>query len=807
MSVNGLGSFWKAGWLIASISMGIRLHAVAVWLIAAAILLIAVIAARTAGPRISRALWPPTRAMLRIIPPADGAYSHEAWASLFRSLLALTPPAWKRLIAGVPWITFEYRHAEDRLSVFCSCPVEAVHLVTAALKTALPGADVRPAHESAPTLRGPFIARARLRPWLESLHAIGGARPGGLEPVIAGMTTAPESILQIAIAHDPGWESKAQRRLDRLSGYAPKRNFLADVLLSTLAEILSIFLPFLFPKPAPQTGSRYAKPSYRAAHPAADKAFKPAFLADIRLSTGAPHGGLAKQALHAMIAGFRGLDGANSLRPRRVFWAKRFDQVLAEHGAPAETGIRLTPDELAGVFHLPINAVPMESAVARLVPRHVLNADGAVLCRADGGRAVDVRIAQEDRRQHLAITGPTGSGKSALLLNLALQDVDTKVGVGAIDPKGDLISDLCERIAPNECDRIVLIDPAYREMPVGINVLECPDPAQREVVCDALVGIFRKTYQQFWGPRTEDVLRTSVLTLMRVPGLTICEIPFLLLDDDFRAAITQELDDPVGLRPFWDEYSQLSQSQRLQMVGPVLNKLRAYLLRPTVRNILGQSRSTVEFADIINNRGILLVSLAKGLIGEDISRLLGAFIVARIWSAAIGRIALPAHQRPDFNLYLDEFQTYLHLPQSLDDVLAEARAYRLNLTMANQHYGQLRDSTRESIDANARSRVTFQCGPEDARYLAREFVPLTEQQLQNLGRFQVAARLCVAGHTEPVFTGLTLEPRPTLGALHAERIVKQSLKRCGRPRAEVEAEMVARLKRFGARGGFREMAS
>jgi hypothetical protein len=745
--------------------------------------------------------------VLRVIPPADSVYSREAWVRVFRSLLALTPPAWKRLVVGVPWITLEYRYAEDRLSVFCSCPSEAIHLVTATMAAALPGADVRAEQETTGTLHGPFIARARLRLSQESLHAIGGSRSDGLESVIAGMTTAPESVLQIAIEHDPGWESRAQRRLDRLSGYAPRRNFLVDVFLSTLAEIVSIFLPFLFPKSTLRDAGRYEPPSYRAALPEMDKAFKPAFLADIRLSTGASYHGLAKQALHAMLGGLRGLDGANSLRPRRVVWAKGFDRSLSERTGPIGTGIRLTPDELALIFHLPSGAVPMESAHARLAPRHLLNADGAVLCRADGGRAIDAKIGQEDRRQHLAITGPTGSGKSALLLSLALQDLDAKVGVGAIDPKGDLITDLCERIPASESDRVVLIDPAYRDMPVGINVLDCPDPAQREVVCDALVAIFRKTYQQFWGPRTEDVLRTSVLTLMRVPGLTICEVPFLLLDDDFRAAVTKDLDDPIGLRPFWDEYAQLSQSLRLQMVGPVLNKLRAYLLRPTVRNILGQSRSTVDFADVINNRGILLVSLAKGLLGEDVSRLLGAFIVARIWSAALGRIALPAHQRPDFNLYLDEFQTYLHLPQSLDDVLAEARAYRLNLTMANQHYGQLRDSTRESIDANARSRVTFQCGPEDARYLAREFAPLTEQQLQNLGRFQVAVRLCVAGHTEPVFTGITLEPRPTLGALNAQRIVQHSLERYGRSRAEVEAEMVARLRRFGVRADFREMAS
>lgn len=543
---------------------------------------IAIIAVRTLAPWVWRTLVPPKRSTLRIIRPADGGYSQEAWVAFFRSLLALTPPAWKQLIVGAPWITFEYRYAEDMFSVYCACPAHAVQLVTAAITAALPGADVQPESDQGSPLQGPSIARARLGLWREPLYAI-GSQIGAMESVIAGMTTAPESVLQIAIAHDPGWESWAQRRLDRLSGYRPRRNFIVDVLLSTAGEIISIFLPSLLSGSASQPSGRHEPPSHRGAVPAAEKAFKPAYLADIRVCAGAPSRGLAKEAVNAVMGGVRGLDGANSLRPRRVFLAKRFDRALVERAAPGKTGMRLTPDELALIFYLPVGGAPMEAAQAHLAPRHVVKTEGAVLCRADGMRAIHMKIAQEDRRQHLAITGPTGSGKSALLLALALQDVRANIGMGAIDPKGDLVRDLCERIPVEDSDRVVLIDPAQRDMPVGLNVLECPDTSQREVVCDALVAIFRKAYQQFWGPRTEDVLRSSLLTLMRFEGLTICEVPLLLLNDEFRAALTKDLDDPIGLRPFWDEYAQLSQSQRLQMVGPVLNKLRAYLLRPTVR--------------------------------------------------------------------------------------------------------------------------------------------------------------------------------------------------------------------------------
>ena len=155
----------------------------------------------------------------------------EAWVSFFRSLLALTPPAWKRLIAGVPWTTLEYRYADDKLSVSCSCPADSIHLVTTALAAALPGADVHLEKEGTLTLLGPFTARARLRLWREPLHAIGEVRLGDTDSVIAAMAIASESVLQIAIAHDPAWESKAQRRLDRLSGYGPRRSFVLDVLL------------------------------------------------------------------------------------------------------------------------------------------------------------------------------------------------------------------------------------------------------------------------------------------------------------------------------------------------------------------------------------------------------------------------------------------------------------------------------------------------------------------------------------------------------------------------------------------------
>jgi TraM recognition site of TraD and TraG len=296
--------------------------------------------------------------------------------------------------------------------------------------------------------------------------------------------------------------------------------------------------------------------------------------------------------------------------------------------------------------------------------------------------------------------------------------------------------------------------------------------------------------------------------LLRTRGTTLCEVPLLLLKPAARKHFLKGLRDPVGLGPFWKEYQATPEAQRLQLVGPLLNKLRSFLLRRTVRNVLGQSASTVDLADAIDKNKILLVSLAKGLLGEETSRLVGSFMVARIWQAAMERAGRPEASRPDFNLYLDEFQNYLHLPQSLDEVLVEARGYHISLVLANQHLGQLAGPTREALASNARTRVVFQCGQEDARYLAREFDPwLEERHLRNLQPYQVAVRMFSSGHTARPFTGRTRPAADALGADHSERLVDSALERYGRSRDVVEVEIAARLGRFGFDDGSEEAAS
>ena len=356
--------------------------------------------------------------------------------------------------------------------------------------------------------------------------------------------------------------------------------------------------------------------------------------------------------------------------------------------------------------------------------------------------------------------------------------------------------DLLPRIPERDWDRVVVLDPALgRERPLGLNVLENAGLEQHELIADQVTFIFRRLFERWWGPRTDHVLRAALLTLLRHPGATLCDVAQLLVDAEARRRWTARLDDPLGLDLFWRQYEALTDSERERQVGPLLYKLQSVLMRPSVRNILGQSRSTIDLEAVLDQGGVLLVSLPRGELGPETSSLLGSLLVARLWQVVQGRSRRPEAERPDACLLLDECHRLLHLPQTMEEILIEARGYHLGLVLAHQHLSQLPASMLAAVGANVHTRVAFQC-EQDADALARLFAPLGARELEQLDQYQVAVRLCVAGHSEPPFLGRTRPPAPSVGDEHGARLLASSLERWGRPRAEVEAEI---LERYGAR--------
>lgn len=270
---------------------------------------------------------------------------------------------------------------------------------------------------------------------------------------------------------------------------------------------------------------------------------------------------------------------------------------------------------------------------------------------------------------------------------------------------------------------------------------------------------------------------------------TLCDVIRLLQDDSFRHRMIARVADPYILGGFWEFFEGLSESQRAAAVGPVMNKLRDVLGRSAIRRLLCQSRSTFDLRHVMDRNGILLCNLDAGSYGDDTAALLGSFVFSRIWQEARRRTAIPENERRDFFLYVDEFQNFLGVAQSFADTLAMARSLRLSLILAHQDLGQLSPEIRSAVLSNARTRIVFQTGQDDARTLAHEMEPLTPRDLLHLPRFHFAARLSASGETSRAFTGVTLPAPDATDPTIAGDTIAESARRYGRPVAEIDREI------------------
>ncbi len=468
---------------------------------------------------------------------------------------------------------------------------------------------------------------------------------------------------------------------------------------------------------------------------------------------------------HGIASAFGVWTGRNRLRRRRL---RRPVQVLA--GRVLRSGFVLNTGELAAIVALPRDiAVPgLDRARAKPMPAPVAVPFGGrgakVLGRAEVG-AHSVAVKVPDARQHLHVLGSTGSGKSTLLLNMILDDVHARRGTIVIDPKGDLVVDLLDRIPAKLANRLVLIDP---DQPDGVtlNPLAGDD---HDLVVDNVVSIFGKIFAKHWGPRMDDVLRVACLTLLRKANATLTLIPSLLQDRKFRYHFTADLDDPEGLRGFWEWYETAPVPLRSQVIAPLLSRLRSVLLRDFPRRTFGAPHSSFDMRRVLDG-GILLARLPKGQIGEETARLMGSFVLASAWQAATGRIRLAEPDRRDTCVYVDEAHNFLNLPGSVGDMLAEARGYHFGIALAHQNLAQMPRDTQLAISANARNKIFFSCAPEDAHQLARHTMPeLDEHDLSHLDAYRAACRLVVDGRETAAFTLHTNPPRPVVGQATAVR--------------------------------------
>jgi hypothetical protein len=512
---------------------------------------------------------------------------------------------------------------------------------------------------------------------------------------------------------------------------------------------------------------------------------------------------IARALLYRVYSVMRVLDAPGSALVRRTLPWRVVAARIRERSIPITVWPAvLNTRELAGLLGFPLDdmRVPgLSPGTARqLPPPPDMPRKGLIVAQSNYSGMTDRALAlkRSDLLHHLYLLGPTGSGKSTLIENLAIQAARLGDGIFVVDPKADLCEEILARLPEERAQDVIMLSPAATDRPIGLNLLQSAhDEHARELVVDEIVHITGEIWKSSFGPRTADVLRNTWLTLTAAKApdgsaFTLAETAALLENPTFRRFVTVQPSVPESVRSFWISYEAMSSGERGQVIGPSLNKLRALTTRTSLRLMLGQSKG-LDVADVFTKHRILLASLNKGVVGTETAQLLGSLLVAALRNAALRRAAIPKEKRRPAWAFLDEFQDVLRMGDDLADGLAQARGLGLIYVLANQYLGQLPPQTQAAL-GTVRSSVVFQLDHEDARALERRFSPMLGiEDLMGLGRYEIAARLCVDGQTRPPVTGKTLPLEEPIR--DAFVFTKVSRERYGVPRTEVEAGLRGRV--------------
>ncbi len=377
-------------------------------------------------------------------------------------------------------------------------------------------------------------------------------------------------------------------------------------------------------------------------------------------------------------------------------------------------------------------------------------------------REVAFGIRRDDRRRHMYIIGKTGMGKTTLIENMVIQDIQEGHGVAFVDPHGDSVEKVLNYIPSNRINDVVYLNPADSDFPIAFNPLESVDPKYKHLVASGLMGVFTKIWAGVWSARMEYILNNTILALLDSPGNTLLGIARMLVNKTYRKKIVDNIKDPV-VKSFWvDEFANYNDKFRNEAIAPIQNKVGQFLSSAIIRNIVGQTKSSIDLREIMDKKKIFLINLSKGRIGEDNSALLGAMIITKLQLAAMSRVDMPEEEREDFYLYVDEFQNFA--TESFANILSEARKYRLNLVVAHQYIGQLvadkkNTIVRDAIFGNVGTLVCFRVGADDAEFLEKEFDPTyLLNDLVNLTKYHIYLKLMINGVSSTPFSATTLPP-------------------------------------------------
>ncbi len=727
--------------------------------------------------------------LLQVALPRNNETKIDAMEQVFSSLYTIKKGGWKQKFSVQPAISFEIVARQEDIRFFVWCPKKLQDLVEKQINGGFPEAEIREVPEidifketGKVAYKALQLSKANFYP-LKTFKDLATDPLSTITSTLAKMGLGEGAVIQILISPaESDWQKSGSKFI---SDTKKQESDPEKAKFSTSAKTLEAV---------------------------ESKVAKPGFETSVRIAVVSETAEVAKSHLDNIVSAFgQFASDTNLLKKRKIMNKGAFmEDFLYRYqpmfNVPGNRHSILNSEELATIFHFPNKQITTPHLFwlnAKTAPApSQIPTEGLFLGNSTyRGITRPVFISDEDRMRHVYIIGKTGTGKSELQKDMIIQDIKNGKGLCFIDPHGDALQDILKQIPPERAEDVIYFNPADVERPMGINLLEAKTEDEKHFAATSIINMMYKLFDPYKtgivGPRFEHGVRNAMLTAMCEDGTTFVEVMRIMTDSKYVQELLPKVQDPIVRRYWTDQIAQTADFHKSEVLDYTVSKFGRFVTNKLIRNIIGQSKSSFDFRQIMDQGKIILISLAKGELGEENSNFLGLILIPRILMAAMSRADIPREQRRDFYLYVDEFQNFA--TPDFATILSESRKYGLGLCVANQFIGQVEEEVKNAVFGNVGTIVAFRVGVTDANYLQHEFTPtFAEDDLLNVERYHAYIKTTV--HNEPVppfsmdLTKDLVKQKAAENPRVAEIIKEMSRLKYGRDEKIVETEMARRAK-------------